>query len=81
MGFLIYVIIIIRADAARTLGKLTEFLTNLSLIHQKTVNRAFIYLYKIKILAIEYSAAAAADNQQIFLYFNNAIFADDIFIR
>ena len=81
MRFLIYVIIIIRADAARASGKFIKNLTNLLLIYQKAINRVLTYLYKTKILVIKYFTAAATDGQQAFLYANNAVFADDLFIR
>ena len=51
---LLYITYIIRPDAARTLGKLLEFLRNPLPLHDAAAQQAITYLYQHRTLVIKY---------------------------
>ncbi|CEL02103.1 hypothetical protein ASPCAL03275 [Aspergillus calidoustus] len=74
VGSILYATIISRPDAARTVNKLAEFLTNPSEKHLEAVDRAIAYLYATRYLAIEYSGMT--DPNKTFMCASDASFAD-----
>jgi hypothetical protein len=73
IGSLLYATVITRPDAARAANKLSEYLINPSEIHQQAADRAILYLYGTKSLAIEFSRDSDA-----FLCASDAAFADNV---
>ena len=70
---LLYTTTITRSDTVCIANKLLEYLNNSFSIYLNTVDRAILYLYSTKSLAIEYFR-----NSEIFLYTSNTAFADNI---
>jgi len=73
--FILYVSTITRLDVIKTVLKLSKFLQNLSFCHQTAVNQVIFYLYRMKSLAIEFSANI--DETDIFACSSNAAFVND----
>jgi hypothetical protein len=74
VGSILYATVISRPDAARTVNKLAEFLTNLAEKHLEAADRAIAYLYATRYLAIEYSGMT--DPNETFICASDASFAD-----
>src|SRR5438034_11286539 len=66
---------ITRPDLAKTVLKLSEFLQNPSPCHHAAADQVISYLYRMKSLAIEFSADI--DEADIFACASDATFADD----
>ena len=72
---ILYVLMITRSDVVKTASKLSEFLQNPSFCHHAAANQVIFYLYRMKSLAIKFSANI--DEADIFACSSDAAFADD----
>jgi hypothetical protein len=78
VGSVNFAAVISRPDVAYTTSRLSQFLRNPTPGHIGAADRVIAYLYSTRTLAIEYSGSV---NSDIFLYSNNAAFADDKLTR
>lgn len=86
IGSTTYATSITRPDAARASNKLAEFLLNPSLDHFRAADRLIKYLYDTRYLALQYSASAPFNSQDLsaepeFRCSTDAAFGDNIDTR
>ena len=74
-----FAVIITQPDIARAASKLAQFLTNPSNKHLQAVNRVIYYLYRFKILGLEYSGTNFG--LKVLNISSNAAFGDNIDIK
>ncbi|THC87359.1 hypothetical protein EYZ11_013195 [Aspergillus tanneri] len=76
IGSSLYTTVISRPDAARTVNKLAEFMSNPSQAHLEALDRVIAYLYFTRFYAIEFSGLT--NQNHIFLCASDASFADNL---
>jgi hypothetical protein len=81
VGSINYSSVITRADIARAVSKLSEFLQNPSREHLFAVDQTILYLDATKFYAILYDGSSIKDHRRLFLCASDASFADNLLTR